>query len=70
MKILLNSLLLSVGAMLVSACSKPAAEHEVMPVQDTVIAPQVQALDKAKAVQDTVNTQAAQADAALQSAEK
>lgn len=70
MKTLLNTLLLSLGCVLLSACGKQPAEHDVMPVQDTVIAPQVQALEKAKAVQDTVNTQAAQADAALQSAEK
>ena len=62
--------LLILGCVLLCACSKQPADHEVMPVQETVIAPQIQALDKAKAVQDTVNTQAAQADAALQTAEK
>ncbi len=66
----MKTLLLSLGCVLLCACGGQPADHEVMPVQDTVIAPQVQALDKAKAVQDTVNTQAAQADAALQSAEK
>jgi len=63
--------LIMLACMGLCACgSHEPPEHEVMPVKDTVFAPQVQALDKARAVQDTVNSQAAQNDAALQTAEK
>jgi hypothetical protein len=48
------------------ACSNKEPEREVMPVKDTVFAPQVQALDKAKGVQDTLDKSAAQTEAALQ----
>ena len=53
------------------ACGKhEAPEHEVMPVQDTVFAPQMQALDKAKAVQQTLDAQQEKTAQALQDAEK
>lgn len=55
-----------------SACgsSSQPPEREVMPVKDTVFAPAVNALDKAKGVQDTLEQSKAQTDAALQNAEK
>lgn len=63
--------LLATALLLLAACAaedKPAAQTSP-PRQPTVIDPQLQALQRAKAVQDTVDAQKAATDAKLREAE-
>jgi hypothetical protein len=65
--------LLVVAATCIAACgssSKQQEEKKVMPVQDTVFGGTVSALDKAKAVEGTLEKQKQDRDAAIEAAEK
>ena len=64
---LLAAVLLLLGAC--AADDKPAAQQTPPPRQPTVIEPQLQALQRAKAVQDTVDAHKAETDAKLREAE-
>jgi len=64
--------LLAAILLLLAACAaedKPAAQTSPPPRQPTAIDPQLQALQRAKAVQDTVDAQKAATDAKLREAE-
>jgi len=64
--------LLAAVLFLLAACAaedKPAAQTSPPPRQPTVIDPQLQALQRAKAVQDTVDAHKAETDAKLREAE-
>ncbi|WP_386067976.1 hypothetical protein ACFJIW_00140 [Tahibacter sp. UC22_41] len=64
--------LLATALLLLAACTtddKPAAQTSPPPRQPTVVDPQLQALQRAKAVQDTVDAQKAATDAKLREAE-
>ena len=54
-------------ALLLAGCgsSEPPPERETMKVEDTVFAPQIQSLDKARAVEDTLEQSQQRTDAAL-----
>lgn len=65
-----RTMLLLMSGVIGGCGSSTPPEHEVMPVKDTVFAPMVNSLDKAKGVQDTLDQSKAQTDAALKNAEQ
>ncbi len=63
-------------ALVLAACGAPKqtdhgqAEHELRPVDETVFADQVGAIDKARAVEETMHQHAKQVDEAVQEHER
>ncbi|WP_257388479.1 hypothetical protein [Tahibacter caeni] len=69
---MIRTTLLAAALLALAACAaedKPAAQQTPPARQPTVVDPQLQALQKAKAVQDTVDAQKAATDAKLREAE-
>ena len=59
-------------ALALTACgsaNKPAEEKQPMPVSETVFAPTISTLDKARSVEDTLQQDKNNADAAIKAAE-
>ncbi|MES1196263.1 MAG: hypothetical protein ABUL58_04895 [Steroidobacter sp.] len=63
-----NVLLMIAGVVIAACGSKTPTGDKPMDVKDTVFRDQVQAVEKAKGVQDTVNQQKANMDKALDKA--